>query len=66
VSSELIIAAIGGVVAIVLGWFKLLAEQRRTHDLVNSRMTELLELTRRSSYAAGRLDPPSGENPHTS
>jgi len=28
-------------------------EQKKTHELVNSRMTELLELTRKSSEAIG-------------
>lgn len=31
-------------------------QQKETHDLVNSRMTELLELTRKASEAKGKLD----------
>jgi hypothetical protein len=52
---EIAIAAISAIAAIVAGFFKLLAEIHSTHKLVNSRMTELLELTRRSSRAEGRL-----------
>jgi len=52
-------------------WF----EVRSIHHLVNSRMTELLELTRASSRAAGKLEgtdasrpigiPESPQSPHT-
>jgi len=50
------IALISAVTAIILGFFKLLVEIRNTHDLVNSRMTELLELTRVEATARGKLD----------
>jgi hypothetical protein len=41
----LLLGALGGI----------LAQLRQTHGLVNSRMTELVELTKRASLAEGRL-----------
>lgn len=60
---ELGIASLSAIVAIVLGFFKLLTDIHRTHELVNSRMDELLELTRSASYAAGRLSGPDETTP---
>jgi hypothetical protein len=54
-ASVLIIAALGAV----------LAQVRATHNLVNGRLTQLLELTRSSSFAAGKLnitdEPPTSQ-----
>lgn len=48
-------AGIPGIVASVLGFLKLNKKADETHDLVNSRVTELLDLTRKSSKAEGVL-----------
>lgn len=56
IDSQIAIAVIGSITAIVLAYLKLQGEIRATHKLVNSRMDELLELTRVAALAAGRLD----------
>jgi hypothetical protein len=45
-----------GVGSVLAGLGRVIYEIRRTHRLVNSRMGELLELTRKSSMAQGRLE----------
>jgi len=55
IDAQIVIAVIGSITAIVLAYIKLQGEIRATHKLVNSRMDELLELTRVSSEAVGRL-----------
>ena len=60
IDSQIAIAVIGSITAIVLAYLKLQGEIRATHKLVNSRMDELLELTRVSSEAAGRLSAVEG------
>ena len=53
---QIAIAAISAMAAIVLGYFRLMTEVRETHRVVNSRMDELLELTRVAAFARGKLD----------
>ena len=58
---QIAIAAISAMAAIVLGYFRLMVEVRETHRIVNSRMDELLELTRVASFARGKLDSDVGQ-----
>lgn len=46
-----VLAALGGILTAVI---ILLRKQEQTHKLVNSRMTELLEVTREASTSAGQ------------
>jgi hypothetical protein len=48
--------------ALAAGIVIILAALERTHRLVNSRMTELLNLTRTSARAAGRASERAGES----
>jgi hypothetical protein len=50
-----LIAVVSSLTTITLGYFKLLSDLRATHELVNSRMTELLTLTRESATAKANL-----------
>ena len=52
------VALIGALTALVVAVARLNTKTAATHELVNSRMTELLELTRKSSMAQGRLAGP--------
>jgi len=54
-----LVGAVAGLIALVL---KTWLEVRKVHTLVNSRMTELLELTRVAARAAGVKE---GEHPLT-
>jgi hypothetical protein len=56
VSPEVQVALIGLMAAAIGGLVRVWIEIRSIHTLVNSRMTELLELTRQSSHALGVLD----------
>lgn len=62
IEAAVAIALITSITTIALAYLKMRSEIRQVHHLVNSRMTELLELTRESSVARGRLqghdDPP--------
>jgi hypothetical protein len=51
ISEPVQLAIIAGIVTITAAWLK--RGQTQLHNLVNSRMTELLELTRKSSKAEG-------------
>jgi hypothetical protein len=55
-----IIVALTGLLGAVLAVYR---QVLSTHQLVNSRMTELLELTRTSAIAEGKLDQPGGSLP---
>lgn len=64
-SESVIIAIVGGFISIILLWMQnkqavklalLQTSQAETHKLINSRMTELLELTRKQSKAEGKLE----------
>ena len=50
------VAIIGALTALVIAVTRLNSRVQETHELVNSRMTELLELTRASSLAEGKLN----------
>ena len=52
--------AIAVLIASLLGVWQQL---RKTHELVNSRMTELVELTRRAALAEGRLSQRESDKP---
>ena len=60
IEPQIAIAAISAITAIVLAYIDLRKSLRETHQLVNSRMGELLELTRVSARAAGRLSAREG------
>ena len=49
-------ALIGGLTALVIAVGALLVQIGRLHTLVNSRMTELLDLTRQAAFSAGQAD----------
>lgn len=57
-----LIAAIAAILsALIAAWAKLradvaIAQGKTTHDLVNSRMTELLAITKSSAHAEGVLE----------
>jgi hypothetical protein len=53
---------LGAITALVVAVAGLIFQVRQTHALVNSRMTELVELTRKSAFARGKLE--AGEEPH--
>ena len=53
---EQVIALTGAITALVVAVTACLVQITRTHELVNSRMTELLELTRSSAKAQGVLE----------
>jgi hypothetical protein len=57
------IALAGALCTVLIAVARLIHEVRKTHDLVNSRMTELLELTRSSSRAQGKLEGPDAKKP---
>ncbi len=48
-----ILVAFTGLIAAIAG---VLRQLHQTHDLVNSRMTELLAVTKAAAHAQGRLD----------
>lgn len=71
----LIIAAIGGIVSAILAFLSkqqadkaaaraetAAATGKQTHDLVNSRMTELLAITKSSARAEGIIEGAAGTN----
>ena len=60
IEPQIAIAAISAITAIVLAYIDLRKSLRETHQLVNSRMGELLDLTRVSARAAGRLSAVEG------
>lgn len=49
------VALLGALTALVAALGAILVQLRQTHQLVNSRLTQLLELTERSSSAEGVL-----------
>jgi hypothetical protein len=55
-----LLAAIAGVLVAITG---LIVQVTRTHQLVNSRMTELLALTRSSGHAEGVADATRSTSP---
>jgi len=56
VSPEQLVAVLGALATLLIAVGRLWVEVRGIHQLVNSRMTELLELTRTSARAQGALD----------
>jgi hypothetical protein len=55
VTIEAVTALLVAVTALVGAWVSLYREVRKTHELVNSRVDELVALTRAASRAEGRL-----------
>jgi hypothetical protein len=55
-----LLTAIAVLIASLLGVWQQL---RKTHELVNSRMTELVDLTRRAALAEGRLSQKESDKP---
>ena len=53
---ETIITAIAAVIVAATPGFLAWLQSRKTHLLVNSRLTELLELTRKAAKAEGKLE----------
>jgi len=68
-SVEQFVTIIGALTALIVAVTAALVQLRQTHELVNSRMTELLEVTRGAARAEGKLDAEShktrGETPHS-
>jgi hypothetical protein len=52
-------AVLTGLAAVLVGLAQVIRELRSYHRAVNSRMDELLELTKTSSRAEGRLERPA-------
>lgn len=52
---EQFVAVLGALATLIAAMTALLVQARATHALVNSRMTELLELTQKSARAEGAL-----------
>jgi hypothetical protein len=65
-SPEQFVAVLGAVTALVIAVSGVFIQVRQTHQLVNSRMTQLVNLTRDSSLAQGKLEGPtaSAMGPH--
>jgi hypothetical protein len=55
ISVEQYVALLGAVTALVVAVGAILVQLRQLHTLTNSRMSELLELTRKASEAEGFL-----------
>lgn len=53
----------GALTALLVAMTAAVAQLRQTHAIVNSRMTELVDLTRRASFAEGKLSASVGESP---
>jgi hypothetical protein len=58
-------AVLGALTALVVAVGALLVQVRQLHGLVNSRMGELLMLTRRAALAEGKLTTKTGEESPT-
>jgi hypothetical protein len=67
VTTEQVIALLVALTGLIAALTRLFVQVRQTHQLINSRMDQLLELTRASALAAGRLEgvasQASGVNP---
>lgn len=64
-TAEQLIVVIGSLTTLMLGVVRVLVEVRRTHRAVNSRMDELVTLTRAAAFARGQLagpEPPAGHS----
>ena len=59
-SPEQLVAVVGALATIAIALVRLYGEIRSVHHLVNSRMTELLDLTRKAARAQGVLDADQG------
>jgi hypothetical protein len=57
---EQLAAILGSAASLLAALLAIYRQTRITHELVNSRLTELLALTRRASLAEGRLQGPEG------
>jgi hypothetical protein len=60
---EQFVAIMGSITALIGAVTVAIVQLRQTHSLVNSRMSELLDVTKRASLAEGRLEgpgPPGG------
>jgi len=66
VSVEQFVTILGALTALIVAVTAALVQLRQTHELVNSRMTQLLALTEKSSRAEGKLEGPtaSAMGPH--
>jgi hypothetical protein len=54
-SPEQFVAILGALATLIGALAVLIGQVRKTHELVNSRMDELLVLTKKSALAEGRL-----------
>lgn len=62
-SAEQFVAIMGALTALIVATTAAVVQLRQTHGIVNSRMTELVELTRKASFAEGKLAGSVGESP---
>lgn len=53
---EQFVAILGAITALIVAVGAVFAQVRQTHQLVNSRMTELLAVAKQASHAEGVLD----------
>jgi hypothetical protein len=63
VTAQEFVTLLGALTALTGAVTALIVQARQTHALVNSRMTELLELTRSASRAEGQLSATVGDSP---
>jgi hypothetical protein len=62
---EQVVAIITALVALLGAVTAVIVQLRNLHTLVNSRMTQLLDLTQTSARAQGQLDATGGISPQT-
>jgi len=55
-SVEQFVAILGGIASVLLALAAVFAQVRQTHQLVNSRLTDLLEVTAQAATARGVLE----------
>jgi len=63
VSPEQLVTVFGALATMTVAIVRLWIELRAVHGLINSRMTELLELTRKAARAQGALDADTAHRP---
>jgi hypothetical protein len=57
-AASAVVAILGALTALIIALVQLNSKVQKTHDAVNSRMEEMLALTRASSLAQGKLAGP--------
>lgn len=55
---EQFVTVLGAITALIVALTALFVQLRKTHELVNGRMTELLKITKEAGVAQGKLAGP--------